>query len=884
MKENFKKLTPHFIAIAVFLAIGAFFFMPALQGYRLKQGDMKNATGILQEAQFYNAEKGGNVLWTNSTFSGMPTFQTSADYEGDWVSVIQKVIINILPQPAGIWLMYALSFYVLLLVLRVKPWLAIVGALSFAFSSYFIVILEVGHITKAMAVAYAPLILAGLVLTYRKSYLLGAALTGLAFGLELYSNHVQVTYYFGIVFLFYVIAQFIEAVMTKEFGHFIKASAISLVAIVIGVLCNFANLHTTYDYGKQTTRGKSELTIKSDGSSNKEIKTEGLDRDYVTAWSYGLGESWTLLIPNSKGGSTAAIGPDNSALRKADPQFQQNIAQSNQYWGDQSFTEGPVYIGAGICLLFVLGMVFLSGYLRWVMLAGAVLSLMLSWGKNFMGLTDFFLDYVPGYNKFRAVTIILVVLEFCVPVVAILFVNELINKREDWLLRKKQFLYVGAGVTGVLLAFLAIPDSLLSFISTAEQEGLTQQAAQSPEMAQTIQSYIASLKNVRIAIFKADVWRSLLIVLATFGLVYAYLTKGFKSTILVAGLGLLMLIDLVPVNRRYLNTEKENGKYVQWEEASDNKYPYQPTAADLDILKSELSANPVETASVPSDLPKTAFGRPDAIVKQINEKVAQRQAEKRNQGIGNSAVEGGEMASIQFGILGLNSNYRVFNLTVSPFNDASTSYFHKSVGGYHGAKLKRYQELIEFHLSNPINPEVLNMLNTKYVITQQGLQVNPGAAGNAWFVGNVKMVKNADEEILALKEFKAKETAIVDQNFSKLVKALVLDSMAVIKQVSYEPNHLIYESNARLDQLAVFSEIYYPGWQALIDGKPVDHFRCNYVLRGLLIPAGKHKIEFKFQPEYVRKSENVTYAGSIGLVLLLSLGAFAAWKENKRTA
>ncbi|MES2629346.1 MAG: YfhO family protein [Bacteroidota bacterium] len=884
MSEKLKPYLPHVAALAIFFVVSAIFFLPVFQGYRLKQGDIKNAQGMVQEARFYeDGHEGENVLWSTSMFSGMPTYLTSASLKGNVLSDAGVFFYGSL-SPANIWLCYAISFYLLLIALRVRSSLAIVGSLAFAFSSYFVIIIMVGHLTKAIAVAIAPAILAGLVHLYRGRYATGTIITTIAFGLEIYATHIQVTYYFAMLFVIFVIAQLIEAVKEKQLPRFVKASAFALLSVIVGVAANFNGIYNTYEYGKSTTRGQSELTIQADGTSNKSIATTGLDKDYITAWSYGIQESWTILVPNAKGGATGAIGPDNKALDKADPQFRQNIGQgANHYWGDQGFTEGPVYVGAIICLLFVLGMIFLEGSLKWVMLAGAVLSLTLSWGKNFMPLTDFFLSYAPGYNKFRAVTIILVVLELCLPVVAILFVNELISKREQWQSKQKHLLIGGAAVTGILLLFWLMPASLFTFVSDAETQQLGQQASQDPNMAQTIQAYVNSLKDVRMAIFKADVMRSLFFVLVAFGLVIAYLKRGFNSAILIVSLGVLIVADQFTVDRRYLTITKTNGQFEQWEEARNNDYPYQPTNFDTEILQREMSGPQVmQLPGQENMVVQGTFASPQEISKQINERVEKRKSDKLAKHDPYLAVEGAELAAIQFGVLNQNSNYRVFNLTVSPFNDASTSYFHKSIGGYHGAKLKRYQELIEFHLSNPINPAVLNMLNAKYVITQQGLQVNAQACGNAWFVGKVKKVKNADEEIIALKDFQPENTVVIDNRYSALYKEVLRDSAATIKETAYSPEKLTYESSSRMDQLAVFSEIDFPGWKAYIDGKPVEHFRCNYVLRGLMVPAGKHKIEFIFEPQTVKTGETISMAGSATLILVIIGGIFFEIRRNRK--
>lgn len=860
-KSSLRSLIPHLVALGIFVIIGCIYFLPALQGYRLQQGDMKNTAGMVKEANDYKAKTGEQALWSNSMFGGMPTFQTSFDNGGDYFKYFHLAVVRALPSPIGIWLLYAIGFYVLMMALNVRHWVAIAGSLAYAFSSYFIIIMEVGHVTKAFAIGYMPVVLAGFIWAYRGRYLTGAVVTALGFALELYSNHVQVTYYLGIALLFFGIGQLVEAIRTKTLPVFFKATGVVLGALVIGLLCNFGPLYNTYIYGEHTTRGKTELTIQADGKSNQENVTSGLDRTYVTQWSYGLQESWTLLIPNAKGGATGAIG-DHKALAKVDPQFRESLAQQNHYWGDQNLgTAGPVYVGAGVFLLFVLGMVLLRGALKWSLFAAALLCLMLSWGKNFMDLTNFFLDYVPGYNKFRAVTIILVIVELCIPVIAFLFVNYLIENRETLELRKKQLIYAGSSVLALLLAFYLLPDSFLDFISASEKQGIEDQAAKQPEMATTLQLFVENLKDVRISIFKSDVIRSFFFAGATFALVFLFLRKTVSQTVLIAGIGLLTLLDLYAVDRRYLGSEKDRGAYRHWEEARENQFPYMPTQFDQQIMQRELSTRP-------------------ELARKIDEAVEKRRAQKRESG-DPAVLSEAEIAAVQFSELNAATNYRVFNLGVSPFQDASTSYFHKSVGGYHGAKLKRFHELIEFHFSQGINTEVLNMLNTKYVITGQGLQVNPEAAGNAWFVKGVKLVANANEEILALKNFKAADTAVVDQRFRNEVRPFTPDSAAAIHLVSYSPDHLVYSSNAGSDQLAVFSEIYYPdGWQSYIDGRAVPHFRADYLLRAMMVPAGTHKIEFRFEPASVPLGRTVSATGSVLLFLLIGAAGFVAYRKR----
>lgn len=873
MKNLLKSSLPHLAAIGIFAVVMFVYFLPAFQGYRLVQSDLKTAQGAAQEAKFYEETTGDFTAWTNSMFSGMPAFQISnyTDFDGNLAGYVVRFWNLLIPQPAGIWLMYALSFYVLLLALKIRQPLAVVGSLAFAFSSYFIIILEVGHITKALAVSYVPFLFAGFVWLLDKKYVRGLWVMALAFAVELYSNHVQITYYFGILLLIFGIAYAFKAGKEHAWIHLSKVAVLSVLAAIIGIMCNFSALYNTYEYSKETTRSQSELTIAPEGSSASQNKTTGLDKDYITAWSYGIQESFTLIVPNAKGGATGMIG-DQKALDKADPQFRTPLSQQNHYWGDQSFTEGPVYLGAGIALLFVVALFFVEGYLKWTFFIGFVLSLALSWGKNFMPLTDFFIDHVPGYNKFRAVTIIMVVLEFCAPLLAVLFVNELIAKREDWLAKKNWLLYSGGGVLALLLLFYVIPDSLFDFFNGQEADALNKQAQDNPEMAATIQQFIKNLKTVRIAIFKEDVIRSIFFAGATFALIYFYLTKGFKAIYLIVALGLITTLDLFTVNRRYLNGDKQNGRFVQWEEKKENQFPFLPTAFDEEIYRLETSGLAINGNA------NTLFVPAVELQKRTEQNLQSRKERRLARGI-LEPMSDAEQAAVKYGTLNLHSNYRVLNLSVSTFNDASTSYFHKSLGGYHGAKLKRYQELIDFYFAGSIQPNVVNMLNAKYIVTQQGVQFNGQALGNAWFVKEVQWVKDANEEILALKALDPKSKVIVDNRFKAVLGQYAPDSSATISQVSYAPNKLVYRSNCSQPQVAVFSEIYSPGWSVTIDGKPAEAFRCDYVLRGLSVPAGEHSIEFVYRPSTIETGNRGSMAGSVMLILVTLVGL---WTERKK--
>jgi len=692
-----------------------------------------------------------------------------------------------------------IGFFILLLVLKVDKWLAIAGAFAFAFSSYLFIIFEAGHNSKAHAIGYMAPVLAGIILTYRGRYLAGGIMAAIALSLEIFTNHLQITYYLILTVGVYVIAELVTNIRQKQLPGFAKASGVLLIASIFAVATNITTIWATYEYGKETIRGKTELT------SEKSNRTGGLDKDYATQWSYGIPETFTILIPNFNGGASSGSLSSSSNTYKA---LLSNNIDSNQadkiikniplYWGTQLSVAGPVYLGAIIIFLFIFALFIVEDKFKWWLLTATVLSILLAWGKNFMPFTDFFMNYVPGYNKFRAVSMTLVIAEFCIPLLAILGLQQALSDKTD---KKKaiKYLYYSLGIVGGISLFFALAGSaIFDFISPGDEQYKTY----FPDWM------MAAIRKDRAAIFAADAFRSLVFILLAAAAVWAMINQKIKKPVFFTALILLILIDMWSVNRRYLN----NDSFVR---KSIDAVPFQPSQADLIIMK---DADP---------------------------------------------------------------DFRVFNQAVgNPFIDASTSYFHKSIGGYHGAKLRRYQELIDHHLAKG-NMNVYNMLNTKYFIVpdqkggQPEMQINMQALGNAWFVNNGHMVNNADEEIDALNDFIPTETAIYDKRFESQVKGHIIskDPAATIVLTDYKPNHLTYTSDTRSEQLAVFSEIYYDkGWNAYIDGKQAPYFRANYVLRAMIVPAGNHEIEFKFEPTVFKTGEKISYASSI-LLVLLSLGA-----------
>jgi hypothetical protein len=852
---SIKKFLPHLVAIGAFLAISLFYFSPLLDGKKqIQQSDIMHYKGTSQEiVDFRKDHNGEEPLWTNSMFGGMPAYQISVQYHANLMKYVDNALQLWLPHPIGMVFLYFFGFYILMLCLRINPWIAAVGAFAYGFSSFFFIILEVGHNTQAHAIAYAAPMLGGIILILRKNYILGAAVTTLFTSLELYSNHVQITYYFFMIVAAIMVVEFINAIKEKHIPDFIKKCAIVAVAIGISVLPNISNLWATYEYGKYTTRGTSDLTINENGQSNQGNKTSGLDRDYATMWSYGIGETFTLLIPNFKGGASESIATHNkSALESIqDSQMRQYAGGMYAYYGDQYFTSGPVYIGAIMIFLAVLGLFLIKDRIKWALLAITIISIMLAWGHNLMWFTDIFFDYFPGYNKFRSITMILVIAELTIPILAILALQKMyestattqvsIGKKT---MATSRVLIVAAAITGgfALLCYLA-PDMFNKFQKDGELKELVSQAKRQDPNAQVAQienAYAPILEQAEIArkaIFKADAMRTFIFILLAFGALWLYLSKKLNQQLLIAALAIFVLADMWPVAARYLN-----------------------------------SSNYVPKAQMQSPFPKTKAD--------------------------------------EFILEDKSLDYRVLKLG-NPFSDASTSYWHKSIGGYHGAKLKRYHELMSFQLDQNMavlmqslrgagvsdsslraafaRTQVLNMLNTKYVIFNDDAPplTNPQANGNAWFVKNILSVNSANDEILKLSAINTKETAIINDKFNAELKGFKpqFDADATIKLNSYQANKLVYETNAKTDQLAVFSEIYYPkGWVATIDGKEMPYINADYVLRAMVVPAGKHTVEFNFKPAVYVVGEKISLAGSI-LVLLLSFGGiFYGFKKEESAA
>ncbi len=850
---------PYIAGIVLFAVLTLVFFRPLLSGKELKQGDIDRHKGMSKEIADFREKHGEEPLWTNSMFGGMPAYQISTKYPGNWLGFLDGTSEHsglfklFLPHPSGYVFLYFLGFFILLLCLKVDPWLSLIGAIAYGFSSYFLIILEAGHNSKANAMGYLPALVGGIVLIFNGRFWLGFGLTALFTAMEINANHLQMSYYGYILIGFMVLGYGITAFKTKTLKNFGIAVGLTIVASIIGFLPNAANLMCTEEYGKMSSRGRTELTINEKLEKNAANTTSGLDKDYITQWCYGIGETFTFLIPDFKGGASSPIKrEDANALKKVDPEFKEQVGSMSSYFGEQYFTSGPVYIGAIVIFLAFLGMFIIKNKLKWPLFFATLLTVALSWGHHFKFLSDFFIDHIPYYNKFRAVSSILVVAQLTIPLLAILALNELLqhkNWNEKISLRfakngielKKLFFISSAVVGGFCLLAWLMPTMFTNFSASNEEAMLVSEFSRGGNSEAQIKPYVAQLmpelEKARQSMFKADAMRSLIFIILGAGFIYLFYTNKIKREILLAGLGAFILIDLWTVDQRYINA----ASFV----------PKNQNAADV------AQKTPVD------------------------EKILE------DKGFNN----------------------RVLNLTASTFMDASTSYYHQSIGGYHGAKLKKYDELIDFHLKKEINVfydgagtalgndsledllfyklNVINMLNTKYFIlpSREGgpmLFTNRSANGNAWFVKNVKAVANADDEITALYKTNTKREVVIQDKFKAEVPFKEsYDGQGTIKLTAYEPNHLTYESETSAEQLAVFSEIYYPyGWNAYVDGTLKPHACGDYVLRTMLVPAGKHKVEFKFEPATYKTGNSIAMVGSAILFLSIGLSLFFEFKKK----
>ena len=830
--NTLKKILPDLLAVLLFAVLAFAYFFPAdIEGRILYRHDASAGVGAGQEQSLYYQRTGEMTRWTNSLFSGMPTYQLSPSYEStSTLNTLEKAYHLWLPENVWYLFVYLIGFYILLRAFDFRQHLAALGSIVWAFSTYLLIIIAAGHIWKVWALAYLPPMIAGIVLAYRGKYLRGLIVTGIFAAFEVHANHVQMTYYYLFVIAAMILAYLAEAIQKKQYVHFLKATGACIVGGLLGILVNISNLYHTWEYGQESMRGKSELVKKNTANQT----SSGLDRDYITQWSYGIGETWTLLIPNAKGGShNEHLGDSKSAMEASSNQqgVKEFCAQWYSYWGEQPFTAGPVYVGAFVLFLFVLSLFIVKGPMKWALLGVTILTVMLSWGKNFMWLTNIFIDYVPMYASFRTVSSILVVAEFTIPLMAMMALKKIVDEPEV-LKDKMKYVYISFGLTGgMAMIFALMPTMFFDFISSADLTSLKKYVGD-----EYLGVVSENLSNMREAVFTADCWRSFFIILAGVVLLLLYRAKKLKPVTLVGALVILSLADLWQINKRYLNDSMFVPKYER-----EQKQPL--TQTDQLILKDQTL------------------------------------------------------------------DYRVLNLASNTFNENETSYYHKSIGGYHAAKLRRYQELIDAHITpemqslfsaiskaggdmREVNGDsiypVLNMLNMRYIILplQSGQNVplqNPYTYGNAWFVDKVHYANNANEELEAVGQLPLRHEAVADKKFSDVLgESTIQDSVSIVTIENYEPNQLTYKVRSGQGGVVVFSEIYYPGWTATIDGEEAELGRVNYVLRALKVAPGEHEVVLSFFPKSVDRTETIAYISLAILLLLIPAVVFLEYRRRKQ--
>ena len=840
--NTLKKCLPDVAAILFFVLISvAYFFVPMTRGEVLGGGDNTAAKGQGRDVQEYYEKTGDRSRWTNTVFSGMPTYQISPSYNStEALSKVEKAYHLWLPQYVWYLFAYLIGFYIMLRAFDFRQWMAALGAVIWAFSSYFLIIIAAGHIWKVMALAYLPPMIAGIVLAYRGKYLWGLIVTALFAAFEINANHAQMTYYYLFVILFMIIAFLVKAIKDKKMPQFLKATAVCIVAGAIGIAINISNLYHTWQYQNESMRGKSELVSKTDPANQT---SSGLDRDYITQWSYGIGETWTLLIPNAKGGASEPLSDDKTAMSKSDMSVESRLPGIydgiTQYFGSQPGTSGPVYVGAFVLFLFILGLFIVKGPIKWALLAATVLSILLSWGHNFMGFTNFFIDYIPMYAKFRTVASILVIAEFTIPLLAVMALKKIADNPK--VIKEKSWSFgISLALTaGVCFLFAVLPNLFFDFNSEQEREALSGIQGMTPDFLATI---LANIANMHKAMFTADCWRSFVIVIIGVAILLLYKYNKINAKPFVGCVIALCLIDMWSVDKRYLNDGMFQPK-------DDVDQPIAKTVADDQIMKDK----------------------------------------------------------------GL--DYRVLNMTTNTFNENNTSYYHKSIGGYHAAKLRRYQELIDHYIAPEMQNmnkvlapgnlsqrsdnmiqvtdkanamPALNMLNMKYLIVgQQGQEPvpveNKSAMGNAWFVNKVDFVDNANEEIDKIGKIDLHHEAVADKKFqSALGNSATNDSTAKATLTDYAPNNLKYDVSSKNGGVVVFSEIYYPEWTATVDGQPAEVGRVNYVLRAINVKPGNHKVVLDFHPKSITTTETVSYIASALLILAIILLIVGEVRNRKK--
>ncbi len=822
MKNTFvKKILPHIIAVLIFLIVSVLFCKPVLEGNVLNQHDVKGWKGIAQNAFDYKETHGHFPLWNPNVFSGMPNYQIALDGKSV-LPDLNKIFTLGLPDPIHYFFIACICFYILCLSLGLKPVIGIFGALAYAFSTYNPVILSAGHMTKMLTIAYMPLLLAGLILTYEKKYWLGLAVTTLGTVMEIGGNHPQINYYFFLIAAFVTIGYLVSWIKNKEWKHIGIAFAVTAIAAIVGIANSSMSFLIGSDYAKSTIRGGKNISI--EGESVKAEKTSGLDTSYALQYSFIKAEPLVALMPKAFGGSSASTLDENSNVIKEltdkgvpEGSAVQVTSSLPRYWGGLESTSGPAYMGAIICILALIGFVVVRHPLRWGLLAASVLAILLSWGKYFPSFNVFIFENLPMYNKFRAPSMALVMMQLTLPIMAVLTARQLFfvkNSKEFLKANFKKILYTLGGLTGLLIILYIGMD----YSSAIDQQIITNKWDNSG--SDTIgRAIVAGLKADRQELFGGQLLRTLAYMALILGLIWLYLKNILKPVVVVITLALITLVDLFVLGKDYLNEDN----YISKEEMQAENFTR--TAID-------------EQISADKDL-----------------------------------------------------SFRVYNSAPDRFSasDFKVSAFHKAIGGYHPAKLRIYQDIIERYLSGSPNPQILNMLNAKYIIVQnpqngqQTLIPNTEAYGNTWLVKNVKLVKDAIEEIQSIGTTDLKDTAIVQQAFSANLTQPVWDSAATISLTKFDNDTLVYAFESSSPQFAVFSEVYFPdGWNAYVDGKKTEYVKANYILRGLSLPAGKHSIQFVFEPAIYKKGIRISYLGSWFVLLLVLGGFFMAWRESRQ--
>lgn len=793
-----KKILPHIIAIIAFAALAAIYFAPQYEGREVRKGDDIQASGMAGGMAEHKAEYGEHPQWAANMFSGMPAYLIDMDYSGRYVKEVSSTFY-FLGRPAAYYFILMAGFYLMLLMMGVSPLLAIPGSIAYGLSSYFVIIYGAGHITKLMALAYIAPMIGAIYYAYKKDIWLGAALAGIFASIEISTSHPQITYYFLFVIVGLVAMMGYNFYKEGRMASFWKRSAVLTLAALLAVGSNIIQLWYVAEYAKDSTRSRSELTASDDNSHNH---TSGLDKDYATQWSYGIMETFNLFIPNLMGGASSGGFSEDGEVAKALGANSRYATMLPGYWGDQPGTSGPVYVGAVVVFLFILGIMLIGGAMRWWLIGVTILSIVLAWGHNFMWLTDLMLDYFPGYNKFRTVSMILVIAQWSMPLMGMLALKRIWDEKVEKTELEKTLKYATAIAGGIALFFIILGSGMFDFSGGSD--------AQFPD------EIVSAMVLERADMLRADAIRSLIFVVLTAALILFWYRGKVRRDIFVLALSTLVLYDMVPVDRRYLSYE--------------------------DFVPTQRAK-----AITPTEADKAIMGDSDP-------------------------------------------NFRVANFTVSPFQDATTSYFHKSVGGYHAAKMRRYNDIISGYLSK-MKMDTYNMLNTKYFIvpSEEGgssVQFNPDAYGNAWFVDDVIVVENPDEEFTALEDISTRYTAVVDRRFVEQLASLVeiteADSLDEISLIDYRINRLTYKSSSSKPRLAIFSEIYYDkGWTLTIDGKEADYLRADYILRGAVIPAGEHTLEFSFKAPNFATVKGVTIFCSLALLLAAVAAIVVSIKKRR---